>query len=160
MKQSTLSKWLKAIILGAGICGLIVYFLVVPMIGKQIIAIEKGGYQHCYYPWLFFIWATGIPCFAALVYAWKIARNIGEDRSFSMENAKYLQRISMLAAADAAFFFVGNVVLLFMNMNHPGIVLFSTLIVFAGVIVSVAAAALSHLVEKAAELQLQSDLTI
>ena len=160
MKQSTLSKWLKAVILGVGICGLIVYFLVVPMMGKQIIAIEKSEFAHCYRPWLFFIWATGIPCFAALVFAWKIARNIGADRSFSMENAKYLQGIAMLAAADAAFFFAGNVVLLLLNMNHPGIVLFSLLIVFAGVAVSVASAALSHLVEKAVDLQVESDLTI
>ncbi len=160
MKQSTLSKWLKGVILGVGFCGLIVYFLVVPIMGRQLISIENGEYQHCYQPWLFFIWATGIPCFAALVLAWKIARNIGENRSFSMENAKYFQNIAVLAAADAAFFFAGNVVLLLLNMNHPGIVLFSLLIVFAGMAMSIASAVLSHLVKKAADLQTESDLTI
>ena len=58
------------------------------------------------------------------------------------------------------FFFVGNVILLFANMSHPGVALFSLLIVFSGVAVAVAAAALSHLVQKAAVLQEQSDLTI
>ena len=63
-------------------------------------------------------------------------------------------------AGDAAFFFVGNVVFLFLNMNHPGIVLLSLVPVFAGACIAIAAAALSHLVRKAAALQEQSDLTI
>ena len=50
--------------------------------------------------------------------------------------------------------------MLFTNMSHSGVALFSLLIVFAGVAVAVAAAALSHLVQKAAVLQEQSDLTI
>ena len=91
---------------------------------------------------------------------WKIAVNIGKDRSFTLENARLLQIISWLAAGDAAFFFLGNIVLFFLNMNHPGILLISLLICFAGVAVAVAAACLSHLVRKAADLQEQSDLTI
>ena len=49
---------------------------------------------------------------------------------------------------------------MFLNMNHPGIVIMSLLIVFAGTAIAVAAAALSRLVKKAAALQEQSDLTI
>lgn len=45
-------------------------------------------------------------------------------------------------------------------MNHPSIVLLSFFIEFFGVAVSVSAAALSHLVMKAAVLQEESDLTI
>ena len=45
-------------------------------------------------------------------------------------------------------------------MSHPGVALFSLIVVFAGVAVAVAAAALSYLVKKAAVLQEQSDLTI
>jgi hypothetical protein len=45
-------------------------------------------------------------------------------------------------------------------MSHPGVTLLSLLIVFAGIAIAVAAAALSHLVHKAAALQEQSDLTI
>ena len=77
-----------------------------------------------------------------------------------MENAKLLALISRLAAGDAVFFFVGNVALWLLDMSHPGVVLLSLLVVFAGVAVSVAAACLSHLVRKAAVLQEQSDYTI
>ncbi|MBO4878853.1 MAG: DUF2975 domain-containing protein, partial [Clostridia bacterium] len=44
--------------------------------------------------------------------------------------------------------------------NHPGIVLFSWIVVFFGLAVAVGAACLSHLVRKAAVLQDENDLTI
>jgi hypothetical protein len=96
----------------------------------------------------------------ALGFAWKIATDIGIDKSFSQKNAERLRAISVLAATDAGVFFFGNVVLWLLNLSHPGIVILSMFIVFAGVCVSVAAAALSHLVQKAAALQEDSDLTI
>lgn len=160
MKQTSLSLWLKFIIAGTGICGFLVYAFVIPMMGQAAAAAGNGAFDYCYRPWLMFIWATGIPCFTALIFAWRIARNIGADHSFSVANAKLLKWIAVLAAGDAAFFFAGNIVLLFLNMNHPGIVLLSLIVVFAGIAASVACAALSHLVRKAADLQDQSDLTI
>lgn len=160
MGQTTLSKWLKFIIIGVGLCGLVVYGIVIPVFGQFVAAYEQGVYDHCFWPWLIFIWVTAVPCYMVLIFAWKIANNIGIDKSFSAANAKYLKWISVLAAADAAFFFIGNIVYLFLNMNHPGVVLFSLLVVFAGVAVAIASAALSHLVLKAEVLQEQSDWTI
>lgn len=160
MKQLSLSRWLKFIIIGVGICGWIVYTMVIPMFGQLIALYEEGAYDHCFWPWLIFIWLTAIPCYMVLFFAWKIASNIGADKSFSASNAKLLKWISVLALFDAAFFFTGNIVYLFLNMNHPGIVLFSLLVVFAGVAVAIASAALSHLVMKAEVLQEQSDWTI
>jgi len=61
---------------------------------------------------------------------------------------------------DAGFFFVGNIILFLLSMSHPGVVIASLVIVFVGIAVAVAAAALSHLVKKAAVLQEQSDWTI
>lgn len=159
MRQKTLAKWLKIILAGVGVCGLIVYALVLPEMG-QILIDGREEFRGYFWPWLAFLWATGIPCYVALVCAWKIAGNIGADRSFSLANAALLKGISVLAVGDAAFFFLGNLVFLFLNMNHPSVVLFSLLVEFAAVAVAVAAAALSHLVRKAAALQEQSDLTI
>ena len=159
MEQKTLSRWLKAVLIGVGLCGLIVYAAVVPLYGLSILG-RNPEMADRYWPWLLFLWATGVPCYAALVFGWKIAANIGRDRSFSNDNARHLKRIALLAAGDTAFFFLGNLVLLFVNMSHPGVVLLSLLVVFAGVAVTVAAAALSNLVLKAALLQEQSDLTI
>ena len=159
MEQKALSKWLKIILIGVGICGLIVYLLIFPGYGQSIVA-DYPEFSNRYWPWLIFLWMTGIPCYIVLVLGWRIASNIGKDNSFSNENAKYLKWISWLAAGDGIFFFIGNVVLLFANMSHPGVALFSLFVVFAGIAVTVASAALSHLVQKAAILQEQSDLTI
>ena len=159
MEQKTLSKWLRIIIVGAGIVGLIVYFVIIPSYGVSMRTLYPE-FSDRFWPWLIFIWLTAVPCYAALVFGWKIALNIRKDRSFSKENAQYLKWISVLAAIDSAYFFVGNIVLLFSNMSHPGITLFSLLIVSVGVAISVASAVVSHLVQKAAALQEQSDLTI
>ena len=69
--------------------------------------------------------------------------------------------LGLLDGNVVSFFFVlGNILYLFLGMNHPGIVLASLVVVFIGVTVAVASAALSHLVKKAAALQEQSDWTI
>ena len=159
MNQKKLSAWLKGIVIGIGICGLIVYFIILPTIGDSLRQ-SYPEFAAWHWPWMIFLWVTAVPCYAALLMGWKIAANIGLDRSFSQENARLLQIIAGLAAGDTAYFFAGNIVMFFMNMNHPGIFLLSLLICFAGISVTVAAVCLSHLVYKAADLQEQSDLTI
>ena len=159
MKQKGLSRWLKAIIIGVGVCGLVILFAVIPQTGFDM-AILYPEFSWCFWPWLIFLWMTGIPCFAVLVLGWKIASNIGKDRSFTLENAGYLKWIAWIMAVDSAFFFIVNIIYGLLGMNHPGILIMSVLVTFAGVIVTVVAAVLSHLVRKAADLQEQSDLTI
>ena len=159
MEQKALSKWLKLVLLGTGLCGLAVYLFIVPAYGVSLRS-QYPEFSNRYWPWLIFLWVSGVPCYAALVLGWRIAGNIGRDASFSLDNARCLRIIALLAALDAAYFFLGNLVLLFLNMSHPGVVLISLLVVFAGATVAVAAAALSHLVRKAALLQEENDLTI
>jgi hypothetical protein len=159
MEQKSLAIWLKIILVGVGICGLVVYFVVFPSYGESLV-IDYPEFSNRFWPWLIFLWISGIPCYAVLLFGWKIATNIGRDQSFSNANAKYLKWIAWLAAGDGIFFFVGNIIFLFTNLSHPGVALFSLLVVFAGGAVAVASAVLSHLVQKAAVLQEQSDFTI
>lgn len=159
MEQKHLSNWIKLILVGITILGLVVCAFIVPMYGMSLRA-QYPEFANRFWPWLIFIWVSAIPCFVVVGYAWEIAINIGSDQSFTNRNASLLKNISILSASDSAFFFIGNIVLLLMNMSHPGVVLASLVVVFVGVAVTVAAAALSHLVKKAAVLQEQSDLTI
>ena len=159
MNQSFLSKWLKLIIIVVGLCGLLVYTWVIPSLG-QTLAASYPEFAYCYLPWMILIWVTGIPCYVALAFGWRIAGNIGKNYSFSIENAKLLKRIAILAVADTGFFFVMNIVYLLLNMNHPAFVLMSLIVLVIGIAISAVSAALSHLVRKAADLQEQSDLTI
>lgn len=159
MKQKTLARWLKGIIFGMGVCGLVVYFLLIPHIGKAM-AEEIPEFQNRYRPWLLFLWITAVPCYGVLILAWKIAARIGKDLSFTVQNAVYLKWISILAAGDTLFFFLGNVVLLILNLSHPSVVMASLIVAFFGAAVTVSSAVLSHLVLKASSLQEQSDYTI
>ena len=159
MEQKNLAGWLKAIVIGIGICGIYIYASVIPGYGEMLVR-QNPEFTYCYMPWLIFLSCTAIPVYIALHFAWKIFANIGNDHSFCEVNAKYLKWISWLAGGDAAYFFLGNIILTFLNMNHPGVILYSLIVVFAGVAVSVASAALSHLVLKAALLQEESDLTV
>ncbi len=159
MNQHKLSVCLKSVIAGMGVCGLIVYLYVLPDWGSSLTE-SYPEFASWRWPWLIFLWVTGVPCYTALVFGWKIAAHIGQDRSFTLENVRLLHFIARLAAGDTLYFFAGNVVFMFLNMNHPGILLLSLLICFVGVAVTVAAACLSHLVRKAAKLQDESDLTV
>jgi hypothetical protein len=159
MNQRNLSRWLKTIVWGTGVCGAILYLFIFPSLGKGII-LDYPDFSFCYWPWLILIWVTAIPCYAALIFAWCIANEIGKDNSFSEKNAALLKKIAHLAIFNSAVFFVGNVALFFLGMNHPGILVCSLFVVFAGIAIAVAAASLSHLVQKAAELRNENDLTI
>lgn len=149
MDQKGLSIWLKVILGGMAVCGLLIYFLVIPQIGRDAV-LQVPEFAYCFWPWLIFLWLTAIPCYLALVWGWKIASAIGRDESFTRDNAAYLKRIMLAAIADSAFFFAGNLLFLFLNMNHPGIFIASLFICFVGTAIAVAAGCLSHLVEKAA----------
>jgi hypothetical protein len=67
---------------------------------------------------------------------------------------------SLLLFCDVAYFFVGNVVFLLLSMSHPGVLLFSLFIDVVGIALAVSAAALSHYLAKASELQEEVDATI
>ena len=159
MNQKKLAGWLKAAMIIAAICLAVIYFAVLPTIGRDF-ADAYPEFAHCFWPWMAFIWVTAAPVYAALIFCWRIAANIGKDRSFTIENARNCKIVALLAIVDAAYFFLGNVVLTFLNMNHPGIVFASLLVCFAGAVIAIAFAALSNLVGRAAALQEQSDLTI
>ncbi|MBQ8804433.1 MAG: DUF2975 domain-containing protein [Tyzzerella sp.] len=151
MSQKSLSNWLKIMILGVGICGILICVLVLPaMVGDDKLRQVK----------LVLLWLTGVPCYIALVFSWRIMSNIGRDQSFTRENAILLKRISILATVDALFLFVWNIVLWVVKANDLTMLLACLFVDFLGIVVAVIFAALSHLVCKAADLQEQSDLTI
>lgn len=152
MEQTKLSIWLKSVIVGVGICGVVACFLIIPMVGKSIVW-KYPECSHYFAPWLIFLLITSIPCYIALFYAWKIATEIGKDNSFSQVNAKSLKTISNLALIDISVFLAGNVVLLFLNISHPGMLILSFFISFIGVAIAIAAAVLSHLVLNAAKIK-------
>ena len=159
MEQRTLVRWLKLLVIFAAVCGVALCVWILPMVGKWIAGLSPE-FAHCYFPWLVFLWILSIPCFMALILAWQIFGNIERDRSFCRENAEALRKISFLAALDGGILFLGNILFLLLNMNHPSILLGAFVVVTVGIGISVASAVLSHLVGKAAALQEENELTI
>ena len=160
MKQKTLAIMLMAVIIGVAVCAAVVYVFVIPELGRSLAEMGGGEIRNMYSPWIWFVSFTSVPVAAALAIAFLIALNIRRDRSFCMQNARFLAVIGILAAADTLYFFIGNIVLLFLNMNHPGLFLFDMLVCFFGLAVTLICAALSHYTRKAAELRADADLTI
>jgi len=159
MQQKSLSNWLKVAIICLAVFGLLVYGIVIPNYGRNL-AVQNPDYAHCFWPWMTLLILTAIPCYTALVFGWRIATDIGRDRSFSEANAKRMKWISNLAFGDVILFFFGNTMLLFLGMSHPGVFLLSLLPDMLGVAIAVCAAALSHLIYKSAQLQQDADLTV
>ncbi|MCR5604979.1 MAG: DUF2975 domain-containing protein [Lachnospiraceae bacterium] len=159
MKQDGLARWIKFVIAGVGICGLIVYLVIMPRFGaylvKQNTMLEKNVL-----PWLIMIWVSAIPCYAVLVLGWKVADNIRQDRTFSYDTAKYLKWVSYLAMADSVFVFITHVIFLLLDISAAVVMLVIIIVVFFGVSISVCAAAVSHLVIKAADIQEENELTV
>ena len=156
MRQKELEKWLKIVIIAVALCGLVVCAVAIPWIGHVLIASDPQ-ISDMYIPWLVMFIISAIPCYVILYLGWRVAVNIGKDRSFSLENARHIKLASKIILFDALYFFVVNVCMWRIYVNHPGVILALVFIVFACVVASVVAAVLSHLVVKAADLQEQSD---
>lgn len=159
MKQHTLSRWLKIILLGVSVCAALFYAILLPSFGMNIMA-DNPEFVYCFWPWLIFLELTAVPCVISAVLAWRIFSAIGQDQSFTMKNANRMALIAKLAAGDGAYFLLGNIVFFLLSMSHPALFILAMLVVFAAVTVAVLCAALAHLIRRAAELQDQSDFTI
>ncbi len=153
MNDKTLSRWLKVAVLGTGGCIAFVYFICVPVVGQNIMLMEKGAYNYCYRPWLGLIWATALPVVLGLWLVWKFAENIGNGYAFCIQNAYFLQWIAVLAAADGALFLAGNVLYLVLGLSHISVLLLSIMVVLAVAAIAVTATILAQLLQNAAALQ-------
>jgi hypothetical protein len=159
MKQDALAKWIKFVIAGVGICGLLIYAVIMPRFGAYLVK-QNSMLERNVMPWLVLIWISAVPCYAVLVLGWKVAENISKDRTFSYDTAKYLKWVSYLAMADSVFVFVTHVIFLILDMSAAAVMLVIIIVVFFGVSISVCAAAVSHLVIKAADIQEENELTV
>lgn len=154
-----LSNLLRIMIVGMALCGIVIYLFAFPYIGKSLVGMYPE-FENRFWPWLIFLWMTGIPCYIVLVQIWKVTDTIKKDKVFVSENVKRISLISKLALFDSTFFLLGNIVLLLLSMNHPSIVILSLGISFIGYSISIVSYAFANFVNKAVVLQEESDLTI
>ena len=159
MKQDALANWIRFVIIGVGICGFIVYSVIMPRFGTYLVN-QNSMLERNVLPWLVLIWISAIPCYGVLYLGWKVAGNIKKDRTFCYDNARYLKWVSYLAMGDSIFVFIAHAVFLLLDMSAAAVMLVIIIVVFFGVSISVCAAALSHLIIKAADIQEENELTV
>ena len=159
MQQMEVSKWLKSITILTAIAGLIFFFAVMPLMAREV-AEEYPEAAYLMWPGMIYGWGIGVICYAILYQFWKVCVEIGRDNSFSAENAASFRIISRLAALLAGAWFGGVVFLAIVHALGPAFAIIMILFAFICVVVSVLAAALSHLIYKSYEMRRENDLTI
>ncbi|WP_455714193.1 DUF2975 domain-containing protein [Anaerosporobacter sp.] len=159
MNQRNLSKWLRFITILVGIMLTFVIFMIIPAYGRDVVCVNQN-LSSWYMPWLLFVWGLGVPCYVVLFVFWGICSEIHNDNSFSLKNAKALATISKLALIDSVICFLGIVLFSIIGIIHFTILILSVLVIMFGVAVSIIAAALGHLVQKASKMKEENDLTI
>jgi hypothetical protein len=113
-----------------------------------------------YYPWLILFWITAIPCYTALVLLWRVIKSIDSDELFRKVNANRFRIVGKLAFADAAVFMAANIIYLFLNFNHPSILIAAAFVCAVGVAFGICMKAMAGFFDKAADIQEENDLTI
>lgn len=161
MKKTTMTRLLHAVLIVAVLLAGLMFFWWLPMLGKEM-AVAEPEFAWAYWPCLIWAWLFALPVFAAVYPAWLVCSSISApEGAFTRQNARCLRAIAILAFADAVIFPAGMVIIGFMGAGSPGLtVLLTPAVMFVCAAVGIAALVLSHLVDDAAGLKEDSDLTI
>ncbi len=159
MTSRTLGSLMRISVIAAAISGLFLCIYVIPSWGWSIIN-SNPEFSGWFWPWLMFVWIIALPCFAVLVFVWKVSGAVTKDTVFTILTAKWVKTGAVLLLFDAALLFIGNVLLLLLDMNHPGILLLSIIGDIFVVTLAFLAAVLSRYLTKASVLQEESEGTL
>lgn len=159
MSSRTLGNLMRVLVIAAAICGLFLCLYVIPSWGRSIIY-SNPEFNSWFWPWLVFAWLVSLPCFAILVFVWKVSVAVIHETVFTYQTAKWVKMGAILLLSDVILLFVGNIVLLLLNMNHPGILLLSVIADIFAVALALLASVLSRYLTKAAVLQEESEGTL
>ena len=150
MKPQTLGLILRIICILLALMGAAVLFLAFTGF------FDPGDTRNFTYalPWL------SLPCWGALIAFWRVACNIGHDRSFCAENVRCMRIIAALAFLDTAGVIVTGAVMLARQVIGPRTLPFLICIVILGGCIGLSCLALSVLVDRARAIQEENDFTV
>ena len=156
-KRSCFGLWTGVWLLAA--VGVIVFFVVAPwtaVFARQLFP----AYRMFFWPGLAYTWVVAALYALALFDFARIVRNIVRDRSFCLENARRMNRISAFALLAMLWFAVGLACLALARMTTPGLWLLFAFLIFMSLVIALLARALARLTERAAEIKEENDLTV
>lgn len=159
MNQKKIADGLKFFSVIVAAVGAVFFFWYAPRMADKYAALSSGG-EALKWPGLIGIWVIGLLCYLALGEFWKICTRIGDDDSFCKKNARSMQIIALLAFLAAILLLVGGVIracLGFLELLNA-VKLFFVIFIACGL--GVLCLALARLIENAAKLKEENDLTI
>jgi hypothetical protein len=113
-------------------------------------------------PFLALVYAGSIPFFVALYQACKVLGYVGQNKIFSQAAVKSLRKIKYCALAIIGFVVAEEI---FIILNHgsddaAGGVFMGALITFGSVVIATAAAVFERILQNAADIKSENDLTV
>lgn len=158
MSQHKIATILKIFTVVAAIVGALFFFLYVPIVMKEAASVAEM-------PDLEWKGIAGISTIALMIYLalwdfWKMCTRIGDNNSFCRENARCIARIGIYALIAMALILCGTIWVATLSLLSGPLVIFVFFVEFVILGVAVVCFALSKLVENAAALKEENDLTI
>ena len=113
-------------------------------------------------PFLMLVYLGSVPFFIALYQAFKVLGYAGENKVFSHATVKALRIIKYCAMAIIGFVAVEEIIIM---LNHgdddaAGAFVLGLVIVFISIVVATAAAMFERILQSAAEMKYENDLTV
>jgi hypothetical protein len=152
-RGSTLFLKSVIVLIGLAVLGLCVFVL------PSLIGTDRTGY---YRPILIGMYVPAIPFFIALYQAIKLLNFIDKNKVFSEVSVKALKYIKYCAFAIGALYSMGMPYIYYAadRDDAPGVVAIGLVIIFASVVIAVAAAVFQRLLQNAVDLKSENDLTV
>ena len=100
MKQREYVRWLRALVVLAGLALLALVGALVPTLAGEI-ARSNPELAYLYWPGVLFVWATAAPVYAALAQAWLVCGSIGAGQAFCQRNVGRLKTMGLCMVIDA-----------------------------------------------------------
>lgn len=159
MMQKKIAKKLVLFTFIVGLVGILFFFWYIPgLIAEMAIMMPEAAWLR--WPGTIGIWVIALLCYLALWEFVKICNRIGADNSFSMENACSMKRIGNLAILTGLLILGGDFFLVVIGYLNGAWILASFFSMFIALGIAVLCRALSSLIQNAAEMKAENDLTI
>lgn len=153
--------FLKIAVVLIGIPVLALFIFVVPGIA-EFAAELYPEFAYLRYLVLVDLYATAIPFYCALYWAFKLLSYIDKNQAFSDLSVKALKNIKYCALVLSGLFVAGMPLFYLMaeRDDAPGIIVIGMVIIFASMVIAVFAAVLQRLLKEAIDIKSENDLTV
>ncbi len=160
MKQKKISNALKIldIVIGFGFVGFFIALTIVKFNYKGMLSDDLGSmFDKTLIPFSVAALLAGL---FILFQFWKVADEIGNDNSFSIENRNSFRNMGATGIFLAVIYVARIIVTIAMNTLSVFNAAYNVIMIFAGIIFFVMCICLSKLIENAYEVKRENELTI